>query len=159
MDGESFDAVVQRVAEVASRRGVLRAGLGALAVTLGFAEAEATHFFCLHVGRPCKKARLCCSSRCKRGRCRAHNVGGCTAAKDICVTTLPGCGGGSCYCNLTTGGANFCSAAGGQCMDCVTDAQCAEALNTPGSACVTRNHGFCNCVNGSPTSCVPPCPS
>jgi len=31
MDGESFDAVVQRVSMVASRRGVLRAGVGALA--------------------------------------------------------------------------------------------------------------------------------
>ena len=31
MDEESFDAVVQRVSVVASRRGVLRAGVGALA--------------------------------------------------------------------------------------------------------------------------------
>jgi hypothetical protein len=48
MDGQSFDAVVQRVAQVASRRGVLRAGVGALAgVALGLVglstgeEAEA----------------------------------------------------------------------------------------------------------------------
>jgi hypothetical protein len=31
MDGEAFDAVVQRISVVASRRGVLRAGVGALA--------------------------------------------------------------------------------------------------------------------------------
>jgi hypothetical protein len=116
MDVQRFDAMTRACGSLPRRRllgGLAGSALGAVAVTLGFAEAEATHFFCLHVGRPCKKARLCCSSRCKRGRCRAHNVGGCTAAKDICVTTLPGCGGGSCYCNLTTGGANFCSAAGG----------------------------------------------
>ena len=36
MDGESFETVVQRVSVVASRRGVLRAGVGALAsVALG----------------------------------------------------------------------------------------------------------------------------
>ena len=36
MDGESFDAVAQRASAMASRRGVLRAGVGALAgVALG----------------------------------------------------------------------------------------------------------------------------
>jgi hypothetical protein len=42
MDGQSFDAVVQRVAEVVSRRGVLRAGVGALAsVALGLGGLNA----------------------------------------------------------------------------------------------------------------------
>jgi hypothetical protein len=42
MDGESFDAVVQRVSVVASRRGVLRAGVGALAgVALGLVGLSA----------------------------------------------------------------------------------------------------------------------
>jgi hypothetical protein len=158
MDGQSFDAVVQRVAVAASRRGVLRAGLGALAVTLGFAEAEAADVTCLPVGKRCKSKSQCCSSRCKQGRCRAHHVGRCTAAKDYCVTGNFGCGGGKCFCYPTTGGANFCSAGGGVCMACTRDAECSKALDTPGSACIDTSHGVCTGCGAVTTACMPPCP-
>jgi hypothetical protein len=161
MDTDRFDALTRSLSAAGSSRrrlliGVAGSALSALAVTLGFAEAEATHFTCLHVGHRCKDKSQCCSSRCKRGRCRAHNVGRCTAAKDACLTVAAGCGGGNCYCYRTTGGANFCSSGGGQCMDCTTDAECAEALNTPGAACLDNNHGICNC-GGSVTFCALPC--
>jgi len=155
-----FDAITKAWGSRPRRRllgGLAGSALGALATALGAAETEATHFICRHVGQRCKSKSECCSSRCKHGRCRAHHVGRCTAAKDACVTGIAGCGGGSCYCERTTGGASFCSMAGGLCMACTTDAQCAVALNTPGSACIDINHGGCTCAPFT-TACLPPCP-
>ena len=159
MDPKHFDALTQSLSSAASSRRRLLTGLAgsavaALATALGFAEAEATHFTCLHVEKRCKKASQCCSSRCKHGRCRAHHVGQCTAEKDVCVTGEALCGGGSCICIRTTSGANFCGSGVFQCMACSTDAECATALAMPGSACIDLNHGICGCGG---TGCVAPC--
>ena len=161
MDDDHFDALARSLSAAASSRRLLLRGaagsvLGALAVTLGFAEAEASHFRCLDVGERCKDQSECCSSRCKRRRCRAHNVGTCTAAKDTCLTGVQGCGNGRCNCYLTTGGAYFCSTGEGQCMACTTDAECAERLGTPGAACIDVNHGDCSCSSIA-TYCAMPC--
>ena len=161
MDTDRFDALTRSLFGAASSRrrlltSVAGIAVGSLAVTLGFAEAEATDVTCLHVGKRCKSKSQCCSSRCKNGRCRAHNVGRCTTAKDACVTGTVGCGGGSCLCYPTTGGANFCSSGGGLCMACTTDSECADALNAPGAACVVSNHGNCSCT-GSTNFCALPC--
>ena len=160
MDAQWFHAITKAWGSLPRRRlltGVAGSALGSLAVTLGIAGTEATHFTCLHVGQRCKDKSQCCSSRCKRGRCRAHNVGRCTTAKDACVTGTTGCGGGSCLCYPTTGGANFCSSGVGLCMACTTDAECATALDTPGSACIDTNHGNCSC-GPITTACFSPCP-
>jgi hypothetical protein len=161
MNEDRFDALTRSLTKATSSRRVLLTGvggsaLGARAVTFGFAEAGANHFTCLHVGKRCKNKSECCSSRCKHGRCRAHNVGRCTNAKDACVTGTFGCGGGNCLCYPTTGGANFCSSGLGLCMACTTDAECAEALNNPGAACLDVNHGNCSCP-GSSNYCAFPC--
>jgi hypothetical protein len=45
-------------------------------------------------------------------------------------------------------------------MACATDAECAAALNIPGSACVDLKHGICGGCANVPTfttACVPPC--
>jgi hypothetical protein len=167
MDADRFDTLARSLIGAApSRRrvltGVAGSSLVTLATALGFAPARATHFGCKHVGKRCTDASQCCSSVCKRHTCRAHNVGGCTAAKDLCRAEKdPSCGGSDCFCYRTTGAANFCAVAAGAervCMVCATDAECATALNTPGAACVKfTNH--CNCTNGSPTVCVKPCPA
>jgi hypothetical protein len=162
MDPVRFDTLVKSVATAASSRrqlltGVAGSALGALAVRLAFREAGATHFGCFDVGQHCKAKSECCSSRCRRGRCRAHHVGRCTVGKDTCVTGIPGCGNGRCNCYLTTGGAYFCSSGEGQCMACTTDAECAEALHTPGAACIDVNHGNCSCSSLT-TYCAMPCP-
>ena len=88
MDEESFDAVVQRVAVVASRRGVLRAGVGALAgVALGI--------FGLSSGEGVQ-ARRRRRARCgEGGPCRVFvtenvsggNLGGLAGADGICQQT------------------------------------------------------------------------
>jgi hypothetical protein len=85
MDGESFDAVVQRVSMVASRRGVLRAGVGALAsVALGILGLSAGEEV---------EARRKRRARCgEGGRCRVFvtsnvfggSIGGLTGADAIC---------------------------------------------------------------------------
>src|SRR5918995_6666581 len=135
--------------------GVAGSAVATLATALGFAEAGATHFGCLHVGKGCTKPSECCSSRCKHKRCRAHRVGQCTAENDVCVTDQPLCGGAPASAGGPPG-ANFCSDGGGDCMACSTDAECATALNTPGSACVDASSGICNCT-GSGTACAKPC--
>ncbi len=86
-------------------------------------------------------------------------MGQCKAAKDVCLTGKFGCGDGSSFCWRTTGGANFC---GGNvstdwvCMACTTDAECAEALETPGAACIDLSGGCSDCP-GSTTLCAKPC--
>jgi hypothetical protein len=159
MDTDRFDALTRSLFGAASSRrrlltSVAGIAVGSLAVTLGFAEAEAADVTCLPVGKRCKNKGQCCSSRCKNGRCRAHHVGRCTAAKDTCMTGAFGCGGGSCLCLRTTGGANFCGSGGGIYVDCTTDAECATALKTPGAACVDSNHGNCS---GPSNLCALPC--
>jgi len=152
MDGQSFDAVVQRVAQMASRRGVLRAGVGALALTLGFAEAEATHFGCRHVGERCKRASQCCSGICKHHKCRAHDKGICKAGQDSCGGGLVTCGaapGVICTCMVTTGKASFCGLNDATASTCSRDEECVTAKGE-GAACV---------VCGGATYCVPRCPA
>jgi hypothetical protein len=164
MDGSRFDALTRSLTRAArSRRQVLTGVAGSALVTLvsalGFAEVGATHFGCLHVGERCTDKSQCCSNRCKDRRCRAHNVGRCKAAKNVCVTGKYGCGDGSCYCWRTNGGANYC---GGNvstdrvCMACTTDAECAAALDTPGAACIDLSGGCSECPS-STTLCAKPC--
>ena len=134
--------------------------LGPLATTLGFVETDAIHCVCRHVGVHCKRNGQCCSHRCKNNRCRSHHVGGCTAEKDICVSNNTLCGkSDTCACQLTTGGAYFCSGDEGVCMECSTDAQCAKALHNRGAACVEADYGFCtDCpTEGFATACLAPC--
>ena len=168
MDPERLDELTRTLGGTTSRRGGLRllagGALGAALGLLGRGEAGAFHFGCRHVGKPCTRSGQCCSGRCRgpKGKktCRAHDVGACTAEKDICLTGGPRCGGAAeCECYVTTGGANFCSSGVGSCMACTTDTQCVRALAIPGSACVTVNHGpVCgtNC-NGFQTACYGPC--
>ena len=164
MDADRFDAFTRSLTAVApSRRrlltGVAGASLAALATALGFARAGAANPACVPVGEHCTEGGECCSSVCKRKRCRAHNVGRCTAAKEFCATGKSSCGGGNCWCFQTTGGANFCGVGGpggGKCFDCSADAQCAIELNTPGAACVLFGKDHCACT-GFTTRCEKPC--
>ena len=118
MDADRFDTLTRSVTGAAtSRRRLLTAAAGSalatLAAALGVADAGAFHFGCRHVGKPCTRSGQCCSGRCRgpKGKktCRAHDVGTCTAEKDICLTGGPRCGGADeCECYVTTGGANVC---------------------------------------------------
>ena len=165
MDPTRFDALTRALTGPApSRRrlltGVAGGALGTVAALLGFADADAHHFGCVHVGKRCKRSGQCCSSRCRGPRgektCRAHDVDTCTAAKDACITAAAGCGGGSCFCLRTTGRANFCSEGAIECRTCTTDAQCVRALGVDGAACITADYGECTC-NTTGTACVRPC--
>jgi hypothetical protein len=88
MDGESFDTVAQRVSVVASRRGVLRAGVGALAgVALGLVGLSSGEEV---------EARRRRRARCgEGGPCRVFvtenqyggSIGGLTGADTICQQT------------------------------------------------------------------------
>lgn len=167
MDADRLDHLARTIAVPASRRAALKglagSALAALAVALGFTEADATHYTCIHVSRPCRRDGQCCSSRCRGPKgnetCRAHHEGSCTAAKNYCLTISALCGGNTCVCYRTTGGANYCAYnVVATCMTCTTDAQCASALGVPGSACIDYSHGtYCSDCNGFATACVPPC--
>jgi hypothetical protein len=158
MDVDRFDALTRSlVGATPSRRRLLTAvagsGLGALATALGFAEADATHFGCRHVGSGCRRSRQCCSSRCQNKQCQAHDAGICTAADDACGPNSKKCGQLStgerlCECFVTTGGASFCGGYG-RTVDCTKDKQC-EAEFGSGAACVAC---------GDETFCVGRCDS
>jgi hypothetical protein len=155
MDGESFDAVVQRASLVSSRRllltGVAGSALGALAVTLGFAGAGATHFPCRHVGNRCKRASQCCSGICKRHKCRAHDTDICKAGQDTCASGPISCGDDSaiCFCLVTTGKASFCALNNATPSTCTRDEECVTAKGE-GAACI---------VCGGVTNCISRCPA
>jgi hypothetical protein len=180
---------------VPSRRDVLRgliaAGLGFGALRLPEAAAAKkkrkkkprkptfSAFGCLNVGQPCRgDSATCCSGICqgkkpKKGKkdtstCVAHNTGGCTPERSLCVTDSPAsqCSAEG-VCLTTTGNAGFCADADigfTNCQPCRTDTDC-EALGFgAGAACVIFDGQFCaspdeGCAghNGSSgTACLQP---
>jgi hypothetical protein len=155
MEGERFDMLARSLSRAATSRRRVLAGvaLGGLLTTIGAPRVQATHFGCLDVGDHCKRARQCCSGRCKNHTCQAHNVGTCTATQNFCRTSTIDCGAGgnSCLCLRTTGGASFC-AANGTSIECAKDRQCVAALGSAGAACVD----FTGCSNAG-SRCAAPC--
>jgi len=175
MDDRLFDALTKSMVSTVSRRWMLRSvatGAVATALVSGFARLQPresaaqeafAHFGCRHVGKPCKRARQCCSGLCRgpKGRqtCRQHNVGTCQAGQDRCANpTLGSCNGQpDCACFQTTGRGVFCGRVSTtECVECGLDADCA-AVTGPGSACITTNGG--NCLCPSQSACMAPCPA
>ena len=159
MDDRRFDALSRAVTRDWSRRGTLRllAGgvLGGLLTGRSAPRAEATHFNCLHVGRPCRRSGQCCSGRCRgpqgKKTCRAHDTGICKANQDSCAGTPVRCGANGpadCLCYVTTGGASFCGGDRITVIACREDKEC-EAIHGAGAACVPC---------GPSMSCVARCP-
>jgi hypothetical protein len=156
-----FDAFIRSVTRDWSRRGVLRLLAGGaftgLLTVHDVPRAQAMHFDCHHVRKPCTRSRQCCSGICRgpqgKKTCRAHGTGMCKTGQDSCdlVVDFP-CGdnspNGSCVCFVTTGGASFC---GGNeaTTTCTKDKEC-EDSHGPGAACVP-------CAGD--TICVSKCPN
>ncbi len=166
MDADRFDHLARALGAPASRRAALKgldsSTLAALAAALSVSDAGAMHHNCRHVGKSCSRDRQCCSSRCRGPKgnetCQAHHEGSCTVAKDYCRTLSAGCGGDTCVCYRTTGGANYCAYnIVPKCMACTRDREC-ELVTGPGSACIDYNHStYCAECSGFATACVPPC--
>ena len=192
MDADFLDSLARSLGAANSRRRALAAALGGL-VTLGVLPAGAKKgktkkpkknaFGCLNVGQPCRgKSGTCCSGICQgkkpkkgekdKSKCVAHNEGGCTAERSVCVTGSPTsfCGPEA-VCLATTGNAGFCANVAGNsfsqevnCRVCGKDTDCEAAGFGQGAACVLLNQGFCatlesTCagINGSSgTACLPP---
>jgi len=166
MDDRRFDAIIRSLSRELSRRGTLRllagGAFGGLLTDFGAPHAEAKHFGCQHVGRPCNRSRQCCSGRCRgpkdRKTCRAHDAGICTTSQDTCAQGSAGneCGtapgGLTCSCLVTTGGASFCAVAT-DCSPCTKDRQCYDGL-VPGAACVV----CASCSSSGGFTCAKPCP-
>jgi hypothetical protein len=136
-------------------------------------------FGCVDVGGKCRgNDGNCCSGVCqgkkpKKGKkdksaCVAHNTGGCTLERNVCVTgdgEESACGQQRfTVCTETTGSDAFCANIDtAECRICNTDADC-EAQGFPiGSACIIVTGGECvgesdcNGVNGSSgTACAGP---
>lgn len=163
----SFDVLARSLAsDNLSRRQALKlvggALLGSMLGLLGSETAYATHFGCRHVGNRCRRGSQCCSGRCRKGRCRAHNTGNCPAQQDPCPSTTsctPEGGSTACTCFQTTGGARFC---GGSfvCFACTEDTFCEQQLGR-GAACVVNCPGsFCRGQGQSSAAhCMGPCPA
>ena len=164
MNASHFDALTRSLTGMASSRRRLLTGMAgsalgaAIATALRAPEAAATIVSCVPVRKRCKRSSQCCSGLCRgpKGKktCRAHNVGTCTATQNFCSSSTDLCGGGLCGCLRTTGGASFCSR-GGTLIDCTKDAECVEALDTPGAACVVFAGSDCTPEGNR---CALPCP-
>jgi hypothetical protein len=141
-------------------------------------KLKLNNYRCVAVGNPCRgRAKVCCSGICKgpkptkglpdRSRCVAHNVGGCTRDRALCINpTLAKCSA-TAYCLVTTGKAPFCAENEGfdhqlNCLRCRKDTDCEELGFGAGSACVLlHTEGACamGCegINDSEgTACLPP---
>jgi hypothetical protein len=194
MDIDRFDALTRSLSDTRSRRGALGTLVGGTFGLLGIASAVAKKgkgkkkpkpklplntFGCVNVGQKCAgKSTNCCSGICqgkkpKKGKrdkstCIAHNTGGCTPERSLCVTDSPA---SQCspegVCLTTTGNAGFCADADigfTNCQPCRKDTDC-EALGFgAGAACAIFDGPFCaspdeGCAghNGSSgTACVAP---
>lgn len=158
MDAARFDRLTRSLAAVSSRRVLLR-GLASLGLAVGHVPDITTarkrkktvkfnDFGCVDVGNFCKHAEQCCSGICKgkhpgKGKCKAHDVGGCRPGQDSCTSEAP-CTtstGFSGECFTTTGNAGYC-AAGNACTACTNDADCVLELG-PGAACVQCDPSGC----------------
>lgn len=194
MDARHFDDIAKAVTRgQTNRRTALRAltsaTLGALAVRFpDSSEAKKRKkkrkkklvknaFGCVDVGGKCRgNDGACCSGVCqgkkpKKGKkdksvCVAHNTGGCTLERDICVNgTEESICNQSSACTKTTGKAPFCGTPENvECRICSTDQDCEEQGFPIGSACIILTGGECvgedadcNGVNGSSgTACAGP---
>lgn len=97
-------------------------------------------FGCVNVGGACRTGGQCCSGICQgkqgRKRCQAHNASTCTGT-DGCSAEFVGCiteNGVDGTCNVTTGGASFCTTSA-VCFDCTVDADCVTKCGA-GAACL-----------------------
>ena len=87
MDGRRFDGWAKAMAGGASRRGVLRAGIGAGAAgaVAPLRGEEVGAAKCRRAERNCDRDDQCCSNRCEGGRCQCRKQGApCTRDKDCC---------------------------------------------------------------------------
>jgi hypothetical protein len=138
MDADRFDALTRSLASAAlSRRrlltGMAGSAVGAVAATLGFADASASHYACVHIGKRCGNSDQCCSGVCKRKRCRVHDKGGCSLSDNFCAGGKDNRCKPGCICNNTTGNAPHCGgSAFCPAVECQRDADCGE----PGAACI-----------------------
>jgi hypothetical protein len=191
MDGSQFDNLLRSL--TGSRRSLLPGALTLVAGWQRISEVKAKKkpknkpklnaFGCLNVGQKCRgKDSTCCSGLCqgkkpKKGQkdkstCVAHNDGGCTPERSVCVTgSQASLCGPEAVCLATTGNAGFCANVAGNsfsqeanCRVCSKDTDCEAAGFGQGAACVLLNQGVCatpesTCVgfNGSSgTACLPP---
>jgi hypothetical protein len=158
MKAQHFDRLARVLSTTPTRRrlfaGVAGSALGTLLALRGLEDVGASHVACRHVGETCSRNGECCSSRCKRGKCRAHNTLGCTVGPFVGICSTGTCGTG-CSCKNTTGKAGFCGGGSVLCDlgSCTTDKECARRTGVPGSACVECP----SCPNAKKTACVTPC--
>ena len=156
MDGERFDAL----AIALTRRGVVRAGLGALlagaaGALLGRADDAAGQATCKAPGQICRRGSDCCATNCrkrngkKRGRCRFCEDGALFCGTVCCV---PGedCVGGSCTCSGASCPIGCCD--GRTCQDGTTSNRCGRG----GAACDTCADDQ-ECVDGTCTCTAASC--
>lgn len=126
----------QIVARTASRRGLLRFGLGGGLAALGLGPAQDVAA-CRGNGKPCDKSKKnggCCSGTCKKGTCRpTSGAAGCKVGQNICQGKIVPCPRNpDGYCFTLDNGKPFC-AEWAACEPCASHADCAL---DPGGKCM-----------------------
>jgi hypothetical protein len=164
MDGERFDRLIQ---SERSRRGVLTALLVGGLATGRARPAAAGAPACTPNGETCDSAWPdgCCSGSCKKhkGKFKCAPAGqafGCPASKstDVCKgggpIACPDKPAGTCVVARTKRKNKPLCMLGGQCVECLTDADCVAKLSDLTARCLKRCSA-CGSSGGS-TICVIP---
>lgn len=174
MDEARFDDLTRSLAEIASRRWIVRrlasVALGAVLAGLGLEAAAAQEAArCHKLGKKCERGDKCCAGKCKHSKCRC--TGGMKPCKGACIPDYECCDDGncqadetcfkgSCVCRGGTCGGVCCPAGeacvGGSCGSCPAGTQlCAGNIFScgPGCFCGTSVEGATACVTNVGSSC------
>jgi hypothetical protein len=94
LDTHFFDAFSRRLSTIADRRGLLRGGVAAaLAGSFMQVGGQETSTACRAVGKPCTKAKQCCTGQCRKDKCKPCPDGG-EVIDGFCVISFGSLGTG-----------------------------------------------------------------
>lgn len=180
MDADRFDAMVQSLTGIVTRRGIIRA-LAGLGLTGTFGTLPGLLESRAKKGKKKKKCKgkktcggtcipkaNCCTDNncisgqiCVQGRC-VTGQGTCLSGANFCANGNSLCSGGDCQCYTTMDNETRCgiSTDNQTCGRCINDAQCAAIYpGIPGVFCANQTQANCGCSPGLPGVCMAPCPS
>jgi hypothetical protein len=150
MEGETFDTLVRRAASGSTRRGIMRAGMGALTASLltalGLAHPDDAAAESGKCKNPCGECQQCNRGKCrkkKNGKKKCRN-GKCQPVSDGTICSGGSCRGGTCVPNPPAPSFS-CPNVGTACGLGTLTAICQCALTTEGTQ---RCANFVNPPNG-----------
>lgn len=165
MESQQFDTLARRVVNASSRRGVVQAGVGALAAValaafgggqLDEAEAKGNHHHRHHHKKKRKKNRRCPSTRpvtCGPGCCPSEFPQCCEDADEPNPDFAFECAPSTANCCPVSQGGGFCVGAESKCCPPTSQAPFGNCAEQAGTCCPSELGGF-TCPAVEPVCCL-----